>query len=101
MIDPGTQAFESKTPGALFVSLSRAKSAGNSFTDPDFAWHPSVMINEDRLCQAISTPTVRERSREIARIDKMSKSTKTSNKHLFTDSDLHDFLSQIWQKDIS
>jgi hypothetical protein len=33
VINPGTRAFESRNPGALFVALSRAKSAGNDFVD--------------------------------------------------------------------
>ncbi|XP_053391813.1 uncharacterized protein LOC128554571, partial [Mercenaria mercenaria] len=43
IINPGPRQFESRNPGALFVALSRAKSAGNETTVPDFAWHPSVL----------------------------------------------------------
>jgi hypothetical protein len=50
--------FESRNPGALFVALSRAKSAGNDFVDPDFAWHSSVLVNEDRLCHVVKSATV-------------------------------------------
>jgi hypothetical protein len=56
--NPGTRAFESRNPGALFVALSRAKSAGNDFADPDFAWHSSVLVNEDRLCHVVKSATV-------------------------------------------
>lgn len=41
VINPGTRAFESRNPRALFVTLSRAKSIGKNNNDPDFAWHPS------------------------------------------------------------
>uniref|UniRef100_K1R3P6 IQ motif and SEC7 domain-containing protein 2 n=1 Tax=Magallana gigas TaxID=29159 RepID=K1R3P6_MAGGI len=51
VIHPGDKKFEARNPGALFVALSRAKSAGGEDEDPDFAWHPHVLINEDRLCQ--------------------------------------------------
>lgn len=40
VINPGTRAFESRNPGALFVAISRAKYTGKDNTDPDFAWHP-------------------------------------------------------------
>jgi hypothetical protein len=36
IINPGTKQFESRNAGALFVALSRAKSAGDLHTDPDF-----------------------------------------------------------------
>jgi hypothetical protein len=49
VIHPGTTTFESKNPGALFVALSRAKSAGGNGEDPDLAWHPNVLVNEERL----------------------------------------------------
>ena len=50
VINPGTKNFESQNPGALFVALSRAKSSGGQNNDPDFAWHPSILVNEDRIC---------------------------------------------------
>jgi hypothetical protein len=50
IINPGIRLFESRNPGALFVALSRAHSAGNNISPPDFAWHSSVLVNEDRLC---------------------------------------------------
>ena len=59
VIHQGTRAFESKTPGALFVSLSRAKSTGTANTDPDFAWNPSVLVNDDRICHVVNTPTTK------------------------------------------
>ena len=37
VIHPGKYDFEAKNPGALFVALSRAKSAGGEGVDPDFA----------------------------------------------------------------
>jgi hypothetical protein len=51
IINPGIRSFESRNPGALFVALSRAKSAGNNTSPPDFAWHSSILVNEDRLCR--------------------------------------------------
>ena len=40
VIDPGSKGFESQNPGALFVALSRAKSAGVADDLLDFVWHP-------------------------------------------------------------
>jgi hypothetical protein len=77
VIDPGTKTFESKTPGALFVALSRAKSSGGTHEYPDFAWHPSVLVNEDRICHIVNTPTTKARKREVERITELAKQTKT------------------------
>ena len=49
VIHPGTKAFESRNPGALYVALSRAKCSGAGGRDPDFAWNSNVRVNEDRL----------------------------------------------------
>jgi hypothetical protein len=46
----------------------RAKSAGNNISPPDFAWHSSVLVNEDRLCHKVNTPTVLARTQEINRL---------------------------------
>ncbi|CAC5381911.1 PIF1 [Mytilus coruscus] len=77
IINPGSRAFESRTPGALFVALSRAKSAWNDKLDPDFAWHPSVLVNEDRLCHVVTTHTVKARNNEIERISRLCIQTNT------------------------
>jgi hypothetical protein len=55
IINPSIRSFESRNPDALF---SRAKSAGNDTSPPDCAWHSSVLVNEDRLCHKMNTPTV-------------------------------------------
>ena len=57
VINPGTRKFESLNPGALFVALSTAKTAGGHDTTPDFAWHLSILVNTDRLCHNVDTPT--------------------------------------------
>ena len=57
VIDPGSKGLESQNPGALFVVLSRAKSAGGGADDlPDFVWHPAVLVNPDRLCHEDHQP---------------------------------------------
>ena len=61
MIHPGKHDFEAKNPGALFVVLSRAKSAGGEDVDPDFAFHEDVLINDDRF-KPVDTPTTRARA---------------------------------------
>lgn len=85
VINPGTRHFESKTPGALFVALSRAKSAGGDNNLPDFAWHPHVLVNQDRLCHVVSTATTKARKHEMNRIAAMSKKTKESFGYLYQD----------------
>ena len=67
VIYPGKHAFEAKNPGALFVALSRAKSAGGEGVDPDFAFHEDVLINDDRFKPA-DTPTSRARAVEMERL---------------------------------
>ena len=86
VIDPGTKTFESKTPGALFVALSRAKSAGDTIQKPDFAWHPEVLINEDRICHKVNTPTTKARTCEIDRIRKIASKTTERFSYLNKDS---------------
>lgn len=75
--------FEARSPGALFVALSRGKSAGGEDVDPDFAWHPNVLINEDRLCQKVRTETTKASVNEIKRIDTITENTKRAYPHLF------------------
>ena len=75
VIHPGNTSFEARNPGALFVALSRAKCAGSRGQDPDFAWHPNVLVNEDRLCQKVNTPTTKARDEEVARIKNLSERT--------------------------
>ena len=86
VIHPGTTSFESRNPGALFVALSRAKTAGDDNADPDFAWHQNVILNEDRLCHKVQTPTTAARCTEIRRIQKASEDTYKNFKHLASES---------------
>ena len=95
IINPGTRSFESNNPGGLFVLLSRAKSAGSQNTDPDFCWHPSVLINEDRICHVVNTTTTRARTDEIARIEHMSKQTENKCSTLQSNVQLQQFLEEI------
>ena len=61
---PRDNGFEARNPGALFVALPRAKSAGGEGRDPDFAFHENVLINNDRFIP-VDTPTTRARAVEI------------------------------------
>jgi hypothetical protein len=97
VINPGTRAFESQTPGALFVAPSRARSAGSADTDPDFAWHPSILVNEDRLCHAPCTPTVKARYHEILRIDRLSQNTMKKFAYLKNDENFLNYIHGICQ----
>ena len=67
MVHPGDHGFEAKNPRALFVALSRAKSEGGEGTDPDFAFHEDVLINNDSF-RPVDTPTTRARAVEIERL---------------------------------
>ena len=82
VINPGTRQFESRTPGALFVALSRAKSSGGANVFPDFAFHPDILVNEDRLCYVVNTSTTKARKVEINRIQKLAENTKHKLQHL-------------------
>ena len=44
VVHPGDHGFEARNPGAIFVALSGAKSAGGEGRDPDFAFHEDVLI---------------------------------------------------------
>ena len=87
VIHPGTRAFESRNPGALFVAISRAKFAGKNNTDPDFAWHPSFLANADRICHKVHTTTTIAREKEIKRTEIMAKETAKNFKQLKIDDD--------------
>ena len=67
VIHPGKYEFEAKNPGALFVALSRAKSASGRGSDPDFAFHEDVLLNDGKL-KPVNTPTTRARQTEIQRL---------------------------------
>jgi hypothetical protein len=91
VINPGTKAFESRNPGALFVALSRAKSTGGNNSDPDFAWHPSFLVNEDRICHKVKTPKTDARQIEIDRIQKIAECTFNMFRNLRNDPHLKSF----------
>ena len=82
IINPGTRAFESRNPGALYVALSRAKTAGSDSDLPDFAWHPNVLINADRICHIVNTALARARNMEVRRISQISKQTLNKFQYL-------------------
>ena len=67
VIHPGKHDFEAKNPGAQFVALPRAKSAGGEGRDPDFGFNEAVLINEDRF-SPVNTPTTRARAVEMERL---------------------------------
>ena len=85
VIDPGSTQLEPRNPGALFVALSRAKSAGGPNFLPDFVWHPSVLVYPDRLCHFVRRKKTIARSAEIYRISQLAQCTKVSFSHLRAD----------------
>ena len=46
------------------MALLRAKSASERGSDPDFAFHEDVLLNDDRL-KLVNTPTTQARQREM------------------------------------
>lgn len=95
VIHPGTNAFESRNPGILFVALSRAKSAGDATHDPDFAFNKSTLVNLDRLCHKVTTKTVNLRTREVNRIAQLTAQTKLNFSHLANNTGLSNFIRNI------
>ena len=61
---PEKYEFEAKNPSTLFVALSRAQSASGRGSDPDFAFHEDVLLNDDRL-KLVNTPTTQARQTEM------------------------------------
>ena len=96
VIDPGTKSSESKNPGALFVALSRAKTAGDESSKSDFYWHPDVLVNEDRLCFSPNTPRTKAYDREVLRIQDLSKTTRHNYKHLDNEDMFYEIMSKIY-----
>ena len=94
VINPGTRTFESLNPGALLVALSRAKTAGGHETTPDFAWHPSILVNTDRLCHNVDTPTTRARQAEILRIKTLSNETFRKFENISEDCCIKSFIEK-------
>ena len=101
VINPGTRKFEARNPGALFVALSRARSAGGPFKNPDFACHPRTLVNEDRLCFVVNTNTSRARTKEIYRISGISKETTIQYSNLKCDVEFQRFRHQSLQNRLS
>ena len=64
---PEKYEFEAKNPSTLFVALSRAKSASGRGSDPDFAFHEDVLLNDDKL-KLVNTPTTQARQTEMQRL---------------------------------
>ena len=94
VINPGAMSFESRNPGAFFVALSRAKSAGTDLSDPNFAWHSSVLVNQDRICHVVKSPTVAARTKEIQKISVLCSQTKDNYSFLKYDPGFHSFPSK-------
>ena len=64
--------------------------------DPDFAWHQSVLVNQDRLCHIVNTQTTRARASEIKRIESLSKITEQTFCSLSTDIALQGFITNLF-----
>jgi hypothetical protein len=84
VISPGGNSFEARNPGILYVSLSRAKSAGSDTNLPDFAFYSQVLLNDDRVCYTPKTPLTKARNNEIKRLEKLTAETRQKFQHLHT-----------------
>ena len=60
---------------ALYVVLSRAKTAGGHNEDPDFAFNAATLVNADHLQLKVQTPTTKARDLKVRRIYKLSNNT--------------------------
>ena len=70
-------------------------------SDPDFAWHPNVLVNEDRLCHVVRTPTRTARTTEIRRIAGIARETRTVFRDLDCDDCFHNYLQVLEEHDTS
>ena len=100
IMDPGDKKFESTCPGSLYVALSRGKTAGTDTTDPDFAFHKDVILNEDRLMHVVNTPTTRARYSEINRLLHLADTTKKDHKYSHTEETFQGLLQSIMANEI-
>ena len=96
IINPGTKGLESRCPGILYVALSRAKTSGNACCDPGFAFHESVLLNEDRICHKPQTYTMKMRKQEIERLYKLSNKTKEIFGDLTTQESFDRLINKIY-----
>ena len=95
VISPGGTDFESKNPGILYVALTRAKTAGDAENLPDFAFHPSVLLNDDRVRHKPNTKMVRMRDAEVQRLHALALKTKEEFAHLDNENSFLEILAQI------
>lgn len=52
--------------------------AGDGEEYPDVAWQPNVLVNEDRLCHKVNTPTTKAEQVEAERLATIDEKTKES-----------------------
>jgi hypothetical protein len=95
VISPGGTAFEARNPGVLYVSLSRAKSAGSADCPPDFAFNKNMLLNEDRVCFKPNTPLTTARAREVKRIARLSRETRQQSAQLATPEVFHRIVNLV------
>ena len=97
VIHPGTRAFESRNPGALYVALSRAKCSGVGDAEPDFAWNANVRVNEDRLCHVVNTPTCNVRNQQIQLLEDLAADTRNKFCYLVGNSKFIAYVTNLIQ----
>ena len=95
IISPGGCSFESRNPGVLYVSLSRAKSAGSPNCPPDFAINKNTLLNEDRVCFRPKSKLRRARDDEVKRLARLSKETRKEHAELATTEVFHTIVNLV------
>ena len=95
VISPGGRAFEARNPGVLYVSLSRAKSAGSVDCLPDFAFNKHTLLNEDRVCFKPNTALTRARAQDIRRLARLSRETRQQSANLATPEVFHTIVNLV------
>ena len=78
---PEKYEFEAKNPSTLFVALSRAKSASRRGSDPDFAFHEDVLLN-DEILKLIKTPHYSSKTNRDAKAALAGYSISLFHKHI-------------------
>ncbi|CAH3020553.1 unnamed protein product [Porites evermanni] len=95
-VHPGDHGFEARNPGALFVALSGAKSAGGEVRDPDFVFHEDILINNDRF-RPVDTPTTRARAMETACLSNLAAEKAQQHERRWSFHDTPAFLSGLYR----
>ena len=99
VINPGSKTFEARNPGILYVSLSRAKSAGSATALPDFAFNPDFLLDDERVTSKPRSPLIKAREAEIVRLQHLAVKTRQEFPQLCTTAAFEEILHKIHADD--